>query len=212
MFYTYLWLREDGTPYYVGKGSGRRAYSKRGHRCSPPPKGRIIFYIAKDEADALETEIALIWYYGRKNLGTGCLRNFTDGGEGVSGYKHTEEAKRNMGHGFSEETLHKMSEAKKGKPLTDKHKQNLREAQKGRLPITEATRDKHRIAASAREAKKHQNILASKNLTHEQHFLISALRDVVRHREYAVAWNKANPEKVKAKNDRRPRKGLRVKA
>jgi hypothetical protein len=80
MFYTYVWLREDGTPYYVGKGSGYRAYNK--HRVgNAPPLGRIVFYVAKDEGDAFETEIDLIWYYGRKDLGTGCLRNLTDGGE-----------------------------------------------------------------------------------------------------------------------------------
>ncbi len=74
-----MWLREDGTPYYVGKGSGNRAY--KWHRIGKAPIGRIVFFIAKDEADAFETEVVLIWYYGRKDLGTGCLRNLTNGGE-----------------------------------------------------------------------------------------------------------------------------------
>jgi NUMOD3 motif-containing protein len=84
MFYTYMWLRENGTPYYVGKGSGDRAYIK--HRVgNAPPLDRIVFYIAKDEADAFDIEVSLIWYYGRKDAGTGCLRNLTGGGEGPSG-------------------------------------------------------------------------------------------------------------------------------
>jgi hypothetical protein len=75
-----MWLREDETPYYVGKGKGNRAYIK--HRVGDaPPLDRIIFYIAKDESDAFEMEKLLIWYYGRKDLGTGCLRNLSDGGD-----------------------------------------------------------------------------------------------------------------------------------
>jgi hypothetical protein len=76
-----MWLREDGTPYYVGKGSGWRAYNKHKWHGNPPPKGRMIFYISIDESEAFENEIALIWYYGRTDLGTGILRNMTDGGE-----------------------------------------------------------------------------------------------------------------------------------
>jgi hypothetical protein len=85
MYYTYLWLREDGTPYYVGKGSGDRAFVEHWRRSKtvlhPPIKERIVIYPAVSEADAFETEIALIWYYGRKDLGTGCLRNMSNGGD-----------------------------------------------------------------------------------------------------------------------------------
>jgi hypothetical protein len=76
-FYTYLWLREDGTPYYVGKGTGRRAYRK-----SAPPPERIVIQYWPDEATAFAYEMYLIDFWGRKDLGTGILINLHDGGEG----------------------------------------------------------------------------------------------------------------------------------
>jgi hypothetical protein len=85
MFYTYLWLRDDGTPYYVGKGKLRRAMWSYGHRVRRPvDSAYIILQEWEDEQDALEAEKFLIGFYGRANIGTGCLRNLTDGGEGIS--------------------------------------------------------------------------------------------------------------------------------
>src|SRR5258708_37388601 len=84
-FYTYLWLREDGTPYYVGKGSGDRAFYKENHKVNPPPsKDYIIIQEHEDSEEALFAEKFLISYYGRKDLHTGILVNLTDGGDGVS--------------------------------------------------------------------------------------------------------------------------------
>jgi hypothetical protein len=85
-FYVYLYLREDGTPYYVGKGKGKRAFSKNRTINIPEDKTRIVFHsenLTEDEAFTLEKE--LIAKYGRKDNGTGILRNLTDGGEGSSG-------------------------------------------------------------------------------------------------------------------------------
>ena len=89
MFYTYMWLREDGSPYYIGKGTGSRAW----RRGSPPPE-RIIVQEWTSEAEACQAEIFLIAFYGRKDRGTGILRNFTDGGEGTSGREWTPEQRR----------------------------------------------------------------------------------------------------------------------
>jgi len=84
-FYTYLWLREDGTPYYVGKGKGNRAYTSNGHRVSKPANDNIIVQHFDTEEDAFFTEKFLIALYGRTDISTGCLSNLTEGGDGVVG-------------------------------------------------------------------------------------------------------------------------------
>jgi len=89
-YYVYLYLREDETPYYVGKGKGNRVYSKN-RRLQPPPRDRIKILDNLTEEEAFRKEINLIKRYGRKDNGTGILANLTDGGEGSSGYTWTEE-------------------------------------------------------------------------------------------------------------------------
>jgi hypothetical protein len=90
VYYTYQYLRAKegstypaGTPYYIGKGQGRRALvSCNGHR---PPKNQTLIRLQywADEATAYAYERYLIEFWGRVDLGTGCLRNRTDGGEGT---------------------------------------------------------------------------------------------------------------------------------
>jgi hypothetical protein len=81
-------------PVYVGKGINGRAYShlKRSHnkhldgyiKNNPV---EVLFYMENlTEENAFRIEQDLIKYYGRKDLGTGCLFNHTDGGEGVFGH------------------------------------------------------------------------------------------------------------------------------
>ena len=95
-FYTYAYLREDGTPYYIGKGRGRRAFQK-GKTIPRPPKDRILFLkTGLTEKEAFRHECYMIAVFGRKNNGTGILRNLTDGGEGHSGYIPTEETRKKI--------------------------------------------------------------------------------------------------------------------
>jgi len=86
-FYTYAYLREDRTPYYIGKGSGKRAYKKYKGEIKPPrDKSRVLLLkTSLTEEEAFEHEIYMISIFGRKDLGTGILHNKTDGGDGSSG-------------------------------------------------------------------------------------------------------------------------------
>jgi len=141
-YYTYAYLREDKTPYYIGKGQGKRIYSKSRIIKPPKDKSRIIFLKQNlTEEEAFKHEIYMIAVFGRKDLGTGILHNRTDGGDGASGLSHSEETRRKMsdskkgennfnyGKTTSEETRKRISEAKKN--MSDETRRKISEANKG---------------------------------------------------------------------------------
>ena len=96
-FYVYAYLRQDGTPYYIGKGKGTRAWSIQHSVNLPNNKDNIVILKESlDEGDAFLMETNYISLYGRKDIGTGILRNKTNGGDGQSGRIVTEETRQKM--------------------------------------------------------------------------------------------------------------------
>lgn len=77
------------------------------------------------EPDAFQSEMLLISLYGRIDLGTGCLRNRTDGGEGLYGQVFSSEHRAKIGafrkgRPRSKETKAKISSSMKGKSVRGK--------------------------------------------------------------------------------------------
>jgi hypothetical protein len=69
-FYTYAYLREDKTPYYIGKGTRYRAFVKAKKYFQPPKDKSRIIYLKQNltEEEAFRHEIYMIDVFGRKDL------------------------------------------------------------------------------------------------------------------------------------------------
>lgn len=98
-----------------------RAWLKHGEDCF---EYEIVCLCNEDELN--EMEIKYIEKYNSFKKGYNC----TKGGDGISGYKHTERAKikigeASRGHKVNPETKIKMSEWQRGKRLSENHKEAL---------------------------------------------------------------------------------------
>jgi hypothetical protein len=152
---------ETNNVYYVGKGNSRRSrYNDHVNEAYRLIDGRKVqnniragktrklieqglaplfvkVFETLNENTAFEKEIELILHYGRININTGTLSNLTEGGEGVSGWEHTDEAKA------------KISKAHTGRKMSEKQKQQLSEIHTG-MKHTEQTKQKISISSKAR--------------------------------------------------------------
>lgn len=136
-YFTYAHFRKsDGSIFYIGKGQANRHLSHANrnqywHR-TVNKHGLIVEKLDcwENEIDALDQEKYLIKFF--KDLGYS-LVNLTDGGEGL--YNPSKEIRNKMSKNNAmkrPEVAKKISDARKGKKLSEKHKEKLSKVQTGR--------------------------------------------------------------------------------
>ena len=122
IYYVYQHRRDDtGEVFYVGKGKGNRCFSKNRNKHWKNISNKTsysieIVYDNLPSEIACLVEIGLITKYKIQGLE---LCNYTIGGEGTIGYKHS----------FSSKEI--MSKNKKGRKLSPEHKKKISESRKG---------------------------------------------------------------------------------
>jgi hypothetical protein len=205
-FYVYMYLREDGTPYYVGKGKEYRAYDKA-RRIAVPPKNRIKIVLENlTNEQACSNEIDFIKFYGRKDQGTGILRNLTDGGEGAPGRILSEESKRKLSKTLSI-VLKGRTPWNKGKIdiLSEQQKKSLEEGRKKFLEENGGPVNKG-VAMSDEQKEKLRKASSGKKQTTEtiqkrvQHYIgkprSEETKRKISEKQRGVKRRKATPEEI----------------
>jgi hypothetical protein len=161
-FYVYQYLTEDGQPYYIGKGCGKRIHKPHTSTSLPPKERRIIIKdgLSNEEAKTLEGE--LISKYKRKIDG-GILDNIKINQWACAvGWKHSDEAKRKISEGNrGKKRTPEQLKNYKG-TITQEHKEKIRLANIGR-PYDPIRSAKISATLKAYNANKRVNNLMDQN-------------------------------------------------
>ncbi len=165
-FYTYLHCKPDGTPFYVGKGCGKRSHDfshgrNQHHRRVVAKYGRksigVFIFLCDSEQQAITDEIIQIAQLRKEGYE---LVNYTHGGEGVSGLRHSPDSIAKMaaakrGKTASLETRNKMAEAHRGNTYCMGTKQSAETRAKRSAKMKDRPRGKPTIETLAKLSASH---------------------------------------------------------
>ena len=207
MLYIYEHIRPDtNAVFYVGKGTEKRMHSK--HRRNAYWNNIVRKaggFVVREVVSHTDEELVFLAEQERidqlKRLGVK-LSNMTDGGEGPSGYRHTEETKRLIadlqmgekhwayGKQVSDVERARLSQIAKRKH-TDEHRKKVSEAGKGRVNSPE-----HRLKISqAKQGGKHQH---AKTVMYDG-IIFNCVKDLALHlnKPYGTvaSWINKNPSR-----------------
>ena len=149
--YTYAHSKPDGTIFYIGKGIGRRAYSKNRNdywKRIVAKYGYEVQILAywDTEKEALNHEVLLIACM--KDMGIE-LCNLTEGGEGATGYQHSEEHKASLkGNTYGASTWGLTFKGKKHSEESRAKMSYMRIGNKNKAGTTLSEESKAKISAS----------------------------------------------------------------
>jgi len=217
---TYLYgnLKLDYEPFYIGKGCGKRAYS---HFKVNPSKvynswkrrkviriqditgsDPLVKLIKSDvvEAEAFRLETKAIRLIGRK--GKGPLTNLTDGGEGISGFKHSKKTKVEKKHFFSNVQRQSMAKDELDNWYSNISKGHARRTPEERAALTikhskiqrtlPVDVDKKRRAKLSKSSKSYRSRMSASQLAIESTTLSNAQTDY---------WSNVSPVERQSRGD-----------
>ena len=179
IYYCYIYYRDNNTPFYVGKGLRPRVYNISNHnkwvcrifKTVGRKNIRIELIEAKNEEHSFQLERHWISVFRADGY---VLCNMTDGGEGLSGYTQTQEAKKkiskaNLGKHRSNEARERMSKAATGKLISIETRQKISKSNTGKT-VSEETKKKMSIASLGKpKSEEHkQKMKVSKSEEHKQ--------------------------------------------